>query len=285
MSGAIQLSGETVERLQATLRPDPAHWRQLLRGSTARTDGTIELSETALLELSDFAELDPRAVLEGTVDFKALARHRAGDLGHIPEEFQAAARSRVRTSAHLLDFVEIGKGWRFRHKLLRRFQVTEAALSDPDRSISIRFLSRLCESLLSSGLTHEDLYQMGQYSVLTNSASEVGKKLKKLEGPKEVFEKVFTDLIGKYWDRNFDYRLLSLDSDQCVVEAAPSAEVADLLQQRLIGNSGTCASRGGTFSSLTGYLNLPLARVTETHCIHRGDPRCRYHIDFSATFQ
>lgn len=276
----------TLERLRDSLDLSVREWASMLevteRAYRSQLSGAsrITLEQSVIESLADELEITPEAIMTGDIDFSVVAKRRVGLATALPERFAKSAYSKVRTSSHLLDYIEMHLGWRARSQVLRRFQLNDSIFADLDYEINVLFISELCERLHREGMPLESFYEMGKLSVISNLNGSLSTLFSKEPGPKSLYERCFNELISKYYDRNFDYRLASLGDDRCVVFAKPREQVLDELRLCALGNSATCAARAGTFASLTGYLGLPDAEVIESECIHRGGSHCRYDIDF-----
>ncbi len=238
----------------------------------------ITLLDSVIEALSEELEITTEAIRSGALDYRTLAQRQAGNATCLPEKYAVGAHSKVRTSSHILDYIEIHHGWRARNQILRHFQLNESIFANPETKISIRFLAELWTYLHSKGVTIKEFHQIGKYSVISNINNPVGQHFRKLPNPKAAYESLITEIVHLHYDKNFTYSLKKLEKTNCVIEAKPNPMVLDELKNSFIGNIGTCASRGGTISSLLGYLDLPDANVIETTCVHRGDPQCRYFV-------
>lgn len=285
---SIELSRDYLDRLQDTAGVSAELWADLLEiANPAEIRALFEgkasqkISERALLNLSEYLELSPEKIVTGKVDFQTLAAHRNGNVTRVPEYYSIGASSRVRTSAHLFDCVESLFGWRARADLLRRHQITDAILREPDMRINIRFLSEVCDDIEKLGVGNQAFFQMGFRSLYRNFHSELGESFRATKSTTELFEKCFDELVHKYYDQNFQYRILMMENSICYVEAVSNPDICDQLGTSVLGNRLTCQNKLGVLSSLTGYKRLPFSRVREVRCIHHGDPSCVFEIDFS----
>ena len=276
----------SLERLRVTLDLSHEKWAEML-GVTKKDYDQIcsskkEPSALTIMNLAEKLGLNFESIIQNKIDYAAVAARMSGNQNYIPEHFMVGALSKRRTSINVLDYVEDFHGWRTKLRLLREFNMSEAAFSNPDELISIQFLMNICEHLIQNGHSPNELYAMGSYSVITNQNSPIGQKLRSIVDLAEIYEVTFTDLSPNYYDRNFNYRLLNLDwtNGRCSVEAAPSEEGKDALKTHRVGSKYLCMLRAGTFSSLVGYQYLPFSVVDEVSCIHRGDSACIYEIGF-----
>jgi hypothetical protein len=279
------VSRETLERLRESTFLSDEEWSDCLQLSPNRYENLkdqkeITLSDQVLEDFSELIDLTPEAIISGNIDFKVIAKRQKGYATFLPERYFVAAHSKIRTSSHLLDYIEIFHGWRVRSRILRHFQLNESVFANLDRAISVSFPTDLYGHLSSMGLRHSDFYEMGKYSLVSNSRSKVGEMFRATKTPKSAYEKCFVELIGQYYDQNFIYSLKKMDQTTCTVSARFHPQVLDEMHVSSIGNGAACSSRGGTFASIMGYIGASDADVTETTCVHRGDQECTYVIDF-----
>lgn len=249
-------------------------------------DGSWDLPVNALYSLSKNAKLDLKALLEGEINLSQLAREnalkKASDF-RLPDKYATSAFSKRLSSINILDCVEEFFGWRLRFQALKRLGISEAAFLDPNKRINIQFLADLCRVLKESGMNEKSITALGAHSVITYMDTPIGKQLARYKTLPSVYEKLFEDLIGKYLERNFFYRLLSLSDTECVIEGRPNAELQEAFHTEKVGNQYFCMTKVGVASSVPGYLGLPFSKVKETKCIHRGDPACWFHVDYSSS--
>lgn len=281
----MKLQTEVLERIRVALDKPVGDWAdELGLKEIDYRDGlrenTLSVRGRFLLDLADTLKLSPEAIVSGKIDYRTLEISDPTASDALPEIYAHGAFSRRRTSSQLLDFLEVHYGWRMRSQILKHFGLNERIVAVPDGAISIRFLTDLCCYLIDHGFSEDALFKMGQYSVIANYASPLGRKFRESDGPKSLIESTFTEIVNQFFDKNFLYKLIELNDTSCTVEARLNPEASDTSKSGTIGSVLSCKTRGGTFSSLFGYLDLPYAKVTEKTCVHRGDPRCRYEIDF-----
>lgn len=237
----------------------------------------------SIQELVNGIGLSVESVATGSIDYKALKERSIGNLVYVPDRYAEAAFSKIRTSINLLAYLETRLGWQMKRNILNHFQMSEALFYDPEAKINFRFPTDLCRYLVTSGYSQSIFYEMGAYSLVTNKQTPLGEKLSLLGSPEVLYERIFTEIARQSFDQNCDYKLMSLNSRECTVEARFSDVLKDGLNLKKPGNIFACSVRGGSFSSFTGYIDLPFSRVVEVTCIHRGDSHCKYKITFSHT--
>jgi hypothetical protein len=273
---------ETLERIRLTAEIPLQVWKEVL-GVTSSDyleflSRRTRLPARALIRLGDYLHLEPERILRGQLDFKSLRAFAPSD-SKIPAHYEHAAFGRMRTAISVLEYAEEFGGWRIRHNALRRLGVSESAISDPARPVSIHFITDLCRHLELRGYSPHSFREMGAYSLVTNASSVLSEEFARCRKPREVYERMFGDLLP-FYERNSRYAIRQLGPSHCILEVWPKAEVAEAMGVPTFGSELTCQVKAGVMSSAMGYLGLPFADVREFGCIHQGDSRCRFDIRF-----
>lgn len=233
--------------------------------------------------ITAFMNLSFEDFMSGRIDLKVLSSRFLGSEDRLPERYRLAAKSKRRTSIHLINTIEKKGGAHLKKRLLRFLQVDEGTLLNPDREINILFVMDVCRWLGALGLDDSMLFEFGRSSYYQNRNTQLGKALSNHRSLKDLLEVVFLDWVSKHFDQNCDYSLSKLNSEIAVVKAVPNEEVSHFLRPFLgvsahLGSTQVCAAKAGSFSSLSGYLALPFMQVEEKRCIHRGDPACEFYF-------
>lgn len=271
------------ERLRATLGIEHSAWASVLRLTTKEyakvLSGKKPLTVLSLFAISERFSLSIELMMQNRLDYAAVVEHQAGNLAYLPERYTVAAFSKRRTAVNFLGYIENTYGWRLRSEALRHFQMTEASFSDPDATINVQFLTDLMGFLRKRGLSDKDFFEIGAHSLVTNRKSLLGEALCKKKSPSQVYETMTVELIS-FFERNCSYRLARLTEDSCVLESHSNSDVASALRVKHLGSVDGCLQRAGILASAPGYIGLPRARVFELTCVHRGDSKCRFKVDF-----
>ena len=199
----------------------------------------------------------------------------------MPDRYRMAAFSRVRNSLFILDFVELHFGWRARAHLLQHFQMNEAIFSNADNLINFLFPSDLCDHLSKYFMTDDVLASIGSSSMKGPAVVPLVKELKGVKSVSELYERIFTDLMEKYFEESFAYQLTSLNQTECVFTCKPSPRLVAGLGENAIGGPATAFVRRGLAGGYPALLGLPAALVKQTASLHHGDKELRYEVDFS----
>lgn len=232
------------------------------------------------LNLAIMLNVDPSDLMYGRLDYKALAEHYRGNALYIPERYFNTAFSKLRSSLHVLSYIERTRGEYERNRMLRKFQISSEVFNDPTTQISFRFLSDLCAFLEQSGYADEDFARMGRLSAVVNKTGPVGSVLAQRKPPRAIYEDGLS-LAMSCFDEDHDYRVVQATQNSVTVRAELKPGIREALGPDGIGNLSTCLVRREVLASFTSYSGLGFAKAAETQCIHRGHSHCEYEFDFS----
>lgn len=274
---------ETARVMTGTKHKD---WAKVLKMSALSYEadylsGCHSLPASALAYAAERLNLPIEAFLEDwPIDYDTLVSHFRGEIHEMPEKYAIASFSKKRTAVNLLDYVGGYDGAIFRAKLLRSLQLSERSLSDLDSPVNIQLITDLIDGCRKLGYDDRRILSIGAHSLETNRPTAFGSELAKAKTTAHVYERMVTELVG-FYEKNCSYKLISLSADSCIVESISNPDVATALGVRHVGSPSGCIVKSGILTSTPGYIDMPFAKVIETHCVFRGDPACRFHIDFS----
>jgi hypothetical protein len=264
------------ENLRSLLAAEllPAEWDQ-------RLSPDAPIDAVLVSEIASALGVGYENLVLKKIDIQAIHQIKGIGAPILPERYQSAAFSRLRTSLHFFKFIDEKFGPVHSQRLLRRHQIDPRFLSSPDSQANILLLQDLCEDLTNAGASPADFFEIGQFSTQVNRDSSIGRILSKQSSIRNLHDLVFNELIGLYFDQNYHYRVEQLNERVCVVVAYPNEEVVELLKTPLPGSRAVCLSKAGSFSGLPLYLGKGYATVTHSKCIHREDPYCSFEIRFA----
>jgi hypothetical protein len=229
------------------------------------------ISTHSLLELSRKLNVHVAKIYTGDIDLEILQKRLRGDLESIPTKYLQDAYSKTRTSINILDFLDDHFGRHYKQGAIEYFQMSDAIFGNPNREISLLFLSELCEYLAKyRGMTDEMFYQMGQFSYFSNKDTELGKILSQCKNKFDVFDLAQNQLSHMY-DKNFRYEYSQISSSFSVTKAFA-------LHPNCTGNKWTAIAKAGVISSLPLYCEEPSVKVEVVKSIAQNDKYCEYHI-------
>jgi len=275
-----------VERIRRTLKLSDAEIADMLLITPDDLKNLKErgkdISANRIFSLAERLNLGFDTIMSGQIDYQALHQHFSGNKTYLPERYQKAALSRRRTTLFILNYIEKNYGWRERLSILHHFQLNEAIFANPDEPISFQFASDLCEFLYRYKLGEAGLAQIGVESFLSANTVQVKQELADCSSVGEIYERMCSTLIHKYFERNFIYRVVKMDHERCTVSATPNSQLIEMLGSKsIVGNPATAIVRRGIAAAYPAILGLPTASVHQSACVYQGDREIRYEIDFS----
>jgi hypothetical protein len=163
--------------------------------------------------------------------------------------------------------------------------VTEAVFANPDEFINLRFNTDLCNYLSNNYGGNHLFYQMGAYSLVNFMHTPIGTAMAKAPSVKEAHPLFIEDIVARQWEKNVTYKILKLTDTLCIAEGIPNPDIADSLKTRHPGSASVCQTKVGIISAIPGYMGLPFSHAEEIKCVHRGDEKCVYEMDFEHAAQ
>ena len=234
---------------------------------------------TSTMGLTKSLNIGFDALMCGDIDYKTLARQYFGKLDSIPEKYSVGAFSRRRLAITLLDYVESRFGLERRALMLRRFQMNEAMLADPDAEINMCFGTDVIDLMYKIHQDETLITEMGEFSVISNRDSAVAEYLSTARTVSEIYEMV-GEANSKFFEKNYQWKIKSLSRDGCTMSGQPNSELKGLFSERYRTNPVACLLRKGYFISYPIYAGFRPSIVTKTACVCDGDPECLYEIQF-----
>jgi len=274
---------EALGKVRSAIASDDRTWLDLLQLSAGEAKKVFAKEKSlplqSLVHLCDQLSLDLQSLVLDQVDYRALSEHYLGNDFYLPESFELAATSRRRTLWNILKYLEVHYGWVWVDRVLKRFQLRLSVFSDLSQTISVGMIDKILQYLCSQGFSDRDLMGVGQYSVLAFHDTAFGQELLKVDNPKSAYEYML-DGVMYHVERNWHYETVSSVPSLFVCRSRSREELADAFKTTRYTSPATCLMRAGFISGLIGHLGLPMARVRETKCIHRGDSECRFEAEY-----
>lgn len=238
----------------------------------------------SLISLCDEMNLGFEQVVTGAIDWVALEKQFLGDAEALPEKYSYQPRSRMNTVQNLFSFVEEKSGTYFKDMLLKRFQLTNSALADPNRWINISLHIDITNDLLNCGLSENILQEIGKNAAKFNRNSAMGESLAKVKTVSDVYVQFLEELVNRHVEKNYSWRILKLTEDRCWVEGKPLDDLYDIYDKKYVNNYHGCLVRQGFLESLPLYKGHSCCHVTKHSCIAKGDESCVFEVDLSTSY-
>lgn len=272
------------EKLREALKLSKSNWASYLEVKPSEYERLLKqqkaFSALSLFRLCERLDLNVSAFQTGSIDYEAVYQLHRGNTAYINPKYLVAAYSKKFSMINMLNFVERRRGPCLRTSLSRNFQISEEFWkNDFSGSINYRLITEALSYLQGRGFAPEDFHAMGVHSGNTLRGSEIGNRLGSCRRTKDVYDLLFSEVIFKM-EHNCNYKLSGLTAQGCTVEMRSHPEVAEAFQVKHLGNLASCDVKRGILAAMPTFMGESLSNVRETQCVHRGDARCRFKLDF-----
>ncbi|MBX9766681.1 MAG: 4-vinyl reductase [Bdellovibrionales bacterium] len=241
--------------------------------------GRKELNIVQFSRLARFFNFSQETFFAGRLDFAVLAADFLKGTNPIPERYTRGAKSQIRAIKNIAKCLLRSHGEGPTNLFLRHFQISEAAWVDSDRPINVYFVEDALTLLRSWGLRVSQIEEIGKASTETAKGSEFAKRLSTYGSPKAMFENYIGEDI-RLVEANNIYAISKLDEGECVFHSKENPELMEVFSGRAIGGKNRCHYRRGALAAATRYIGLPDSDVEETRCVHLGDEKCEFRVNF-----
>lgn len=214
-------------------------------------------------------------------DFKLL--YNCDDQATL-EKYTIAPYSKLTPTLNIISYLEKTRGTRAKTNLLRKLQLSENFLNNDQSRTNIHLISDTTHYLAETyNFSEHEFIGMGRQTPF----SPVGKLIQdKLKGPEKNIEDILDTFVYEcchYFDKNCDYRILSMANDYAIFDSIPKKDVLEELKVRPseFGNEEVCLTKMGCLSSFTWFQYNKYAPVKKIKSAFDGDETNQYIIDLA----
>ena len=237
-----------------------------------------DLSALSIMEFAKELGVGFESIMTGQIDYKCLARNHYLHASELPERYQVGALSRRRTVTGILDSVESLFGFERRALLMRRFQINEAMLTDPDAPINLHLALDIAHYFHGLSGDTRILQLFGEHSVLTNQGGQIGDVMKCSRTPLEAYEILIYYVLNRFVERNYEWRILRVTGKSLRVAGIP----VDSLRHEMRENAEThrlgCHIRAGFIAAAPRLADFSTFQVKKLSCVSDGSPWCEFDL-------
>ena len=164
----------------------------------------IKITQVHFDRLAKFAGIPDKQLLIGNYD-RDLARKRIyGDYQALPERYTTNQNSFLRTSSHIIRYVNLTRGQEFADRILTELNVSPLIYLNTDTKINLTYFADLLQSLSDKGFRQSELDNLASVLFLSLQDTALGSKFQTAENMFEIYETLANNF--NYFDTNFDYK-------------------------------------------------------------------------------
>lgn len=237
----------------------------------------------SLIGLCEEVDLSINLLFSGKIDFAALRKSYFSDKVVWPEQYADPSHflARSRGVQSVLKFMSRTYTPEFCKMILRRLQLKSFYFQDQEQFLSPQIGADLVFELSKEGATEGDFRSMGEASFELLKNSGLGKVLSGAKSPRALFG-LAQDNGMSWFDRFFEYRIIQLREDGCIMTSTPQEMSFDLFHSKDLGNKQMCYFKQGVFRSIIGCVGYDFAELRESECFYEGASHCVYHLSWGA---
>jgi hypothetical protein len=238
------------------------------------------LSMTCVFEFSEKLNLHFEDLL--STEFKLNSKITQNNREMIlAERYSVATYSKLRPIINIINYLEIYRGARAKINLLRKFQLSEEFISNPESEVNILLISDIV--IFLEKIYHFkpiDFFLMGQRTPFLSKNNQINDQLKKIGNINDTYV-YFMEECSKKFDVNYEYKVLKIENNQILVEAAPKKLVLEELKidSTNFGNEQVCFTRMGVISSVTWAKYRKFTPIKKVSSIYSGDSSNKFVLD------
>lgn len=273
----------TAEQLRKAIGVNHKTWCDILHLTQPEyiriLNGTDELPAHSLHYVAEWLQLSVEAVIYGRIDHDAVTRHYAGEMDYVPERYLVGAYSRRGTMKNILKHIGRTHGEHEQQRIIRMLQVTPVALGDVEAPININFAVDVMAALAKRGVGPEYFRELGANSIRATAHLPFAATLAKCGTIPNLY-KCYLEQEVRNLEKNTTYRYISAGPNSFFVEAVQNDDVAEALKNKNYGSAQICEFKTGGLTMMPLYVGMAPIQAKKIKCIHKGDPTCRWIVQF-----
>lgn len=211
-------------------------------------------------------------------EFHQLASLPDKPILHPKYETKSFKRSRMRSLATIYKGLVWYRSKEYAKEVFRRFQLDEKHLNNTEAYIDLNVGLDILKFLRRDHFEDSQIKQLGTSSVQANRKSPLSQKLRQYKSPQEIYRAMHEELMDLF-DRNWSYKLLSLEDQKCLVEIKTKESTQEVYKKKTVGTREMCLCRQGIYESILFHSHRRFAKIEELRCCYiDGGQTCLYLI-------
>lgn len=161
------------------------------------------IKDKQLLSLAQYFTIDENQIINKSYDKNFVRSQFLTGSKLLPEKYAKNKFSYLRSSAHIIKFLNLTRGQAFSDMILRKMNVFPLIYDDLNNRISLNYFMDLLDTLAENGLTQIELDSLCCMLFLTLQHTPLGEKFRKARTYFECYEVVANNV--HLFDNNFVY--------------------------------------------------------------------------------
>ena len=180
----------------------------------------------------------------------------------IPEKFTNSSGSKMRTFTHLVSYSRDTLEKRLVKEILMRMQISEESVRNYSKNINIYTFESFYLILLKFGVTEKFFLNAGANSVNFKKNKNHFKQLLSPKSVKDVYRECIK--VTSTVDKNFDYKVLELSDDHCLLSTEPIMLIENNLVNKGLLSKNVLLFRIGHLIATPKYFDINKGNLDRT---------------------
>jgi len=241
-------------------------------------NGEREINAIQFFNLAQTFNFSFKAFFENKVDIEAIKKHNAGDISHVPKEYQTKIGTKNFIISLSLEYVEIDLGPSVKQNIINYLQLP--AIYDPEGEIGQKASDDLNNYLDSLGFTPDDYLKLGYYCISRIMQTFFPDTSGLPPTLNEYIKWFFEEVMPKWVEKNCIYKISKIEEGLIEYEAQINPELKEKFTKEKTGTLNQCFKKIGGTKALIDYYASNNAVVTHPKCLHQGDDVCLFVINY-----
>ncbi len=243
----------------------------------ADANGQHTLRDSNLTSFSQYFGFSENHLLSDTYDKRLLRKRFLGKRTDLPEKYEFNARSYLRSSFYILEYLTLMYGRHFSDNLLFEMGVHPLMFQNLDQKINLVFVNDLLNRCKTLGFSESHFYSLAGSLFLSVEADELKSRVAIKPTP-EVFFGSLEGIANKF-DINFQ-KNFEVSKNRATIVETLSPEIERFVQTEKINLDFLIFYRKLLYQSSPKLANMPAFKTTIKRNDLRGSIQTTYTIEF-----
>lgn len=223
-----------------------------------------------LIKIFNKANVTLDAVIEGRIDYEAMASHLTSKGGMPARYLNKAVLSSRFTGKYMIDYISKNRGEKVAQLLMQNFQLNESQFKDILDKNNIMLSMDLTE-YINKYYGSDEVFRMGQHSTVILQNTIQGRWLSDCPNVLTMFEFFCDEIAPLYVEKNFEWTIGNFGTDYLTVCGKPSLQLIDAFHGELRSSTSIPFLHLGFLKSLPDLVGPFHTEVEMLKSIANGD--------------